>query len=692
MKSIFEEAICQLCLQVDVKLFKISDVQHVFIESILKLNDIHYVPSENLSVCPICMALLVKTFNFVQTVWKAQEIVYDFLQSVNMITKSSLRLLDRHKIGLNPVKLKSKAITITKVVYDVCNSENIDILNTLDVDPKEHHSISRNTNKSLLSVVISGNKEGVVEQNEGEELVAICPVDRSDTTSSPLIPVINSNSHTFDLRATECASLKECNEAPVDITNEDSSNITKETALPVIKPNTISIDLGESLNECNGASISKNHEDDGDDTKYSFSPIKSNLEVVSTIKCESLIENCEESAGINQGDDSNDSLIPVELKLVTIDLAVEEYDSLIESNKAATGVSHEDDGNDTNDPLLSVIKSNPVSLDIDNYPNTTQIRFQKKKKATIKKKKKKIDIEFEPESPSEDEKKQLEKDGNYMPSEDSTSHSEDSAYDDFDDNGKKIAKPRHGLAYPRQCDNCNYEVPRHYEHFRHYIFMHPNIPYPYGEKKEYACSVCGKMTTRAKINSHELSHINQNLQCPKCPKKFKNNQNLYSHMISTHAKQKVICDYCSKAFNTKGDLRRHLRIHTGTKPFKCHICDAAFAHSGNRIVHIRSAHQNIKYVPKKKVKKDQKAKSKNKHSTYDSNESSDEGTLVKRRKRSKPTSKSRKRKNNVESKKKLKPIKKMSVAAKENIQNKDTNSESEDELLSDIKLRKTFNE
>ncbi|XP_047030415.1 zinc finger E-box-binding homeobox 1-like isoform X3 [Helicoverpa zea] len=627
MKSIFEEAICQLCLQVDVKLFKISDVQHVFIESILKLNDIHYVPSENLSVCPICMALLVKTFNFVQTVWKAQEIVYDFLQSVNMITKSSLRLLDRHKIGLNPVKLKSKAITITKVVYDVCNSENIDINNTLDVDPEEHHSISRNTNKSLLSVVISGNKEGVVEQNEGEELVAICPVDRSDTTSSPLIPVINSNSHTFDLRATECASLKECNEAPVDITSEDSSNITKESALPVIKPNTISIDLGESLNECNGASISKNHEDDGDDTKYSFSPIKSNLEVVSTIKCESLIENCEESAGINQGDDSNDSLIPVELKLVTIDLAVEEYDSLIESNKAATGVSHEDDGNDTNDPLLSVIKSNPVSLDIDNYPNTTQIRFQKKTKATIKKKKKKIDIEFEPESPSEDEKKQLEKDGNYMPSEDSTSHSEDSAYDDFDDNGKKIAKPRHGLAYPRQCDNCNYEVPRHYEHFRHYIFMHPNIPYPYGEKKEYACSVCGKMT-----------------------------------------------------------------IHTGTKPFKCHICDAAFAHSGNRIVHIRSAHQNIKYVPKKKVKKDQKAKSKNKHSTYDSNESSDEGTLVKRRKRSKPTSKSRKRKNNVESKKKLKPIKKMSVAAKENIQNKDTNSESEDELLSDIKLRKTFNE
>ncbi|PZC87310.1 hypothetical protein B5X24_HaOG201546 [Helicoverpa armigera] len=577
-----------------------------------------------------------------------------------MITKSSLRLLDRHKIGLNPVKLKSKAITITKVVYDVCNSENIDINNTLDVDPEEHHSISRNTNKSLLSVVVSGNKEGVLEQNEGEELVAICPVDHSDTTSSPLIPVINSNSHTFDLRATECASLKEYNEALVDITNEDSSNIKKETALPVIKPNTISIDLGVSLNECNGASISKNHEDDGDDTKYSFSPIKSNLEVVSTIKCESLIENCEESAGISQGDDSNDSLVPVELKPVTIDLAVEEH-SLNESNKAPTGVSHEDVGNDTNDPLLSVIKSNPVSLDIVNYPNTTQIRFQKKKKVPIKKKRKKIDIEFEPESPSEDEKKQLEKDGNYMPSEDSTSHSEDSAYDDFDDNGKKIAKPRHGLAYPRQCDNCNYEVPRHYEHFRHYIFMHPDIPYPYGEKKEYACSVCGKM------------------MCPKCPKKFKNNQNLYIHMSRTHAKQKVICDYCSKAFNTKSDLRRHLRTHTGTKPFKCHICDAAFAHSGNRIVHIRSTHQNIKYVPKKKVKKDQKAKS------------SDEETLVKRKKRTKPTSKSRKRKNNVESNKKLKPIKKkkMAVAAKENIQNKDTDSESEDELLSDIKLRKT---
>nr|XP_049697942.1 zinc finger protein 510-like isoform X3 [Helicoverpa armigera]XP_049697943.1 zinc finger protein 510-like isoform X3 [Helicoverpa armigera] len=638
------------------------------------------------------MALLVKTFNFVQTVWKAQEIVYDFLQNVNMITKSSLRLLDRHKIGLNPVKLKSKAITIIKVVYDVSNSGNIDINNTLDVNPEEHHSISRNTNKSLFSVVVSGNKEGVLEQNEGEELVAICPVDRCHTTSSPLISVINSNSHTFDLRATECASLKECNKAPVDITNEDSSNITKVTSLPIIKPNTISIDLGESLNECNGASISKNHEDDGDDTKYSLSPINSNLEVVSTIKCESLIKNCEESAGISKGDDSNDSLIPVELKLVTIDLGVEEYDSLNQSNKAPTGVSHEDVGNDTNDPLLSVIKSNP--LDIDNYPNTTQIRFQKKKKVTIKKKRKKIDIDFEPETPSEDEKKQLEKDGNYMPSEDSTSHSEDSAYDDFDDNGKKIAKPRHGLAYPRQCDNCNYEVPRHYEHFRHYIFMHPDIPYPYGEKKEYACSVCGKMMTRAKINSHELSHINQNLQCPKCPKKFKNNQNLYIHMSRTHAKQKVICDYCSKAFNTKSDLRRHLRTHTGTKPFKCHICDAAFAHSGNRIVHIRSTHQNIKYIPKKKVKKDQKAKSKNKHSKYDSNESSDEGTLIKRKKRTKPTSKSRKRKNNVESNKKLKPIKKkkMAVAAKENIQNKDTDSESEDELLSDIKLRKTFNE
>uniref|UniRef100_A0A2A4KA71 C2H2-type domain-containing protein n=1 Tax=Heliothis virescens TaxID=7102 RepID=A0A2A4KA71_HELVI len=744
MKSIFEEAICQLCLKVDIKVYKISDVQHVFIESILKLNDIHYVPSENLSVCSICMALLVKTFNFVQTVWKAQEVVYDLLQNIKMITKSSVRGLNRHRMGLNPLKLKLKTTSITKAIYDVCEFENLDNNNTLDVDPEEHRSIITMIKQSEDNFELSCKKKDVIDVNGCDE--ELCDIDHSNNTNSPSISVIKINSQTLDTK--ECDSIKEYNEVRVISNHEDDSNNPKDTILSVIKTNPVILDVGaieyDSTKNYNVVPVISNHEDDSNNTKDAILPdIKTNPVTLDlgTIECDSLSKSNEALAGISHDDDSNGIKEPlirvVEANFDTEDVDEIEYDSLNKSNETATGISHEDgidtndpllpvveanlvtedlgvieynsneapkviifedDANNTNDPLLTVTKSNPVILDVGG--NTTQVKKKKiKKKKVLKKMKEDFDLDYE--SPSEDEKKQLEKDGNYSPAEDSTSHSEDSAYDDFDDTGRKIKKPSHGLAYPRKCDNCNYEIPQHNMHFKHYLFMHPDIPYPYGQKKDYACSVCGKLMTAAKINTHERGHIKRKLKCPKCPKIFSNDVKLYYHMKRVHPKQIFICDYCSKKFKTRSDLCRHLRTHTGTKPYQCHVCDAAFAHSGNRIIHIRSKHQNIKYVPKKQAKKAEKARSKNRHNSYDTDKSSDE-EIIKRKKRGRPSSKS-KSKNNVESnKKKSKGMKKKKPnVEKENCKknnknaitvNRDTDSESDDEVLSVIKRRKTSNE
>ncbi|XP_026323305.1 zinc finger protein 614-like [Hyposmocoma kahamanoa] len=157
-----------------------------------------------------------------------------------------------------------------------------------------------------------------------------------------------------------------------------------------------------------------------------------------------------------------------------------------------------------------------------------------------------------------------------------------------------------GREYPRKCDHCNYMVEQKKIHYKHYLFCHPNVVYPYHVKPKFVCQFCGiSKRTERRLRDHELTHGEKQVECPDCKRKFHNHTQLYRHNQRVHVeKQMLICDYCRKGFKVKSELMLHIRTHTGEKPFKCDICGAAFAHRGNVGVHVRNVHQ--KDAPQRK--------------------------------------------------------------------------------------------
>ena len=121
----------------------------------------------------------------------------------------------------------------------------------------------------------------------------------------------------------------------------------------------------------------------------------------------------------------------------------------------------------------------------------------------------------------------------------------------------------------------------------HDIQTHFRKEHPPKEKKEIACSLCGKLCTTAAIKRHEESHKVKDVKCDQCPAMFRNQHYLRLHQ-RRHAKDySHYCDICAKGFYTSAGLQTHRRVHTGEKPYSCSLCEYSCNVKGNLDKHMK---------------------------------------------------------------------------------------------------------
>lgn len=141
------------------------------------------------------------------------------------------------------------------------------------------------------------------------------------------------------------------------------------------------------------------------------------------------------------------------------------------------------------------------------------------------------------------------------------------------------------------CDLCQKVISKNLVGY--HIYCDPAIPKP------YACRVCDKtFRTPDHLKYHNETHAQTQvkLDCPQCPKKFRNKITLRAHIRETHRGLEAphVCADCGKGFFSMAKYETHMRIHTNELPFECDQCGKRFRLKENMLKHQRLTHSDVK--------------------------------------------------------------------------------------------------
>lgn len=107
------------------------------------------------------------------------------------------------------------------------------------------------------------------------------------------------------------------------------------------------------------------------------------------------------------------------------------------------------------------------------------------------------------------------------------------------------------------------------------------------------CDHCGEgFPSNTKLILHSLDHYNldQNNQCPYCPKSYKFRKGLNYHVVVHSGEQPYKCPHCPRTFFYKTTIDRHVLIHLNFRPFKCSHCDQSFTYFAQLKYHQLAEH------------------------------------------------------------------------------------------------------
>ena len=81
------------------------------------------------------------------------------------------------------------------------------------------------------------------------------------------------------------------------------------------------------------------------------------------------------------------------------------------------------------------------------------------------------------------------------------------------------------------------------------------------------------------------------LKCPKTSDDFKSKKSFDLHE-KTHLEDQVVCPDCNKKFKTKNMVYHRNRVHNQEEVFECNHCDKMFYQISNLTRHVKNFHDN----------------------------------------------------------------------------------------------------
>ena len=140
-----------------------------------------------------------------------------------------------------------------------------------------------------------------------------------------------------------------------------------------------------------------------------------------------------------------------------------------------------------------------------------------------------------------------------------------------------------------------YECTECHEKFKHQMSLKAHKERVHEGKVNpiYHCDICNA-TYRVKqllVNHIKSKHNGERrYKCAQCEKGFNDTKSLYNHVLLHTGKKPFVCEYCNTSFRRKDSRDHHRRKHTGEQPYQCPDCGESFSTYNNRSKHRKREH------------------------------------------------------------------------------------------------------
>ncbi|GBP13530.1 Gastrula zinc finger protein XlCGF26.1 [Eumeta japonica] len=129
---------------------------------------------------------------------------------------------------------------------------------------------------------------------------------------------------------------------------------------------------------------------------------------------------------------------------------------------------------------------------------------------------------------------------------------------------------------------------------QHYAVAHAD-----GERKQYTCTLCGKISHSIDAHRYHRGTHRARVACTDCDKTFSHRAGLMNHRLAVHKLNNVFpCSACEKVFRWKTSLKKHLEKHddkgksADSLPF-CTPCGVSFSSVSTYQRHLKNSLKHV---------------------------------------------------------------------------------------------------